>query len=234
MCCHKPCSFRRDATRRCVATTDMRCGKRSDATRTCVATCDEMRYDARCDVRHVKARVRQIVIAPSTSVLAPVIRGEPDMVSLLLGSRELLCLVGRISRTLVRYRSLFELCLPGESVRCEIQGESVGWWSNIIFLPDKTGVFRGARHSVSMSRRVNVTSYRGSTRHVVAACRSANRYRGSTRHRVTITIPSGRFFFITDLPYSSRSHFDASPTGAPPFVELKGLATMSNMGGVVG
>jgi hypothetical protein len=54
------------------------------------------------------------------------------MVGLLLGSRELLCLFGRISRTLVSYSSLSELGLPGEVVSYQMQGESVGWWSNII------------------------------------------------------------------------------------------------------
>jgi hypothetical protein len=58
------------------------------------------------------------------------IRGEPDMVGLLLGSQELLCLSSRISRTLVSCYSLSELYLTGESVICPLQGESVDWWSN--------------------------------------------------------------------------------------------------------
>ncbi len=64
----------------------------------------------------------RVVIAPSASVLAPMIRGEPDMEGLLLGSRELLCLSSRISRTLVSCSSLSELYLLGESVNCQIQG----------------------------------------------------------------------------------------------------------------
>jgi hypothetical protein len=46
---------------------------------------------------------------------------------LLLGSRELLCLSSRISRTLVSGYSLSELYFLGESVSCQIQGEYVGW-----------------------------------------------------------------------------------------------------------
>ena len=64
----------------------------------------------------------RVVIAPSASVLAPMIRGEPDMEGLLLGSRELLCLSSRISRTLVSCSSLSELYLLGESVSCQMQG----------------------------------------------------------------------------------------------------------------
>ena len=120
-----------------------------------------------------------VVIAPSATVLAPMIRGEPDMEGLLLGSRELLCLSSRISRTLVSCSSLSELYLLGESV---------GWWSNFILSPRKTGgFFRGARHVTSTSSHSgadksswpltgtgarHVTSLppdRGSTHHVVAA-----------------------------------------------------------------
>jgi hypothetical protein len=115
-----------------------------------------------------------IIISPSTSVLAPVIRGEPDMAGLLLGSRELLCFSSRISRTLVSCSSLSELYLPGESVSCQIQGESVGWWSNIIYCLARRGVFRGARQVTSTSRH-------SGARHVKSA---AYRYRGSTCHVV--------------------------------------------------
>jgi hypothetical protein len=80
----------------------------------------------RCD-REEMGCSSGVVIAPSASVLTPLIRGEPDMVGLLLGSRELLCLSSRISRTLVSCSSLSELSLPGESVSCQIQGGSVGW-----------------------------------------------------------------------------------------------------------
>ena len=115
----------------------------------------------------------RVVISPSASVLAPMIRGEPDMEGLLLGSRELLCLSSRISRTLVSCSSLSELNLLGESVSCQMQGESVGWWSNFILSPRKTGgFFRGARHVTSPSRQ-------SGARHVKSA---AYRYRGATRH----------------------------------------------------
>jgi hypothetical protein len=50
-----------------------------------------------------------VVIDPRPSVLAPMIRGEPDMEGLLLGSRELLCLSSRISRPLVSCSQLSEL-----------------------------------------------------------------------------------------------------------------------------
>jgi hypothetical protein len=75
------------------------------------------------------------------------------MEGLLLGSRELLCLSSRISRTLVSCSSLSELYLLGESVSCQMQGESVGWWSNFILSPRKTGgFFRGARYVTSTLR----------------------------------------------------------------------------------
>jgi hypothetical protein len=46
------------------------------------------------------------------------------MEGLLFGSRELLCLSSRISRTLVSCSSSSELYLLGESVSCQMQGES--------------------------------------------------------------------------------------------------------------
>jgi hypothetical protein len=65
---------------------------------------------ATSDIRQFRSRN-----CPQSSVLAPMIRGEPGMVGLLLGSRELLCfcLVGSRER---------ELYLLGESVSCPIQG----------------------------------------------------------------------------------------------------------------
>jgi hypothetical protein len=141
----------------------------------CDAT--ERRWDTvqmRCDSEEMGFS-SGVVIAPSASALAPLIRGEPDMVGLLLGSRELLCLSSRISRTLVRCISLSGLSLAGESIRCQIQGESVGWWCNTILSPRKTGGgFRGARHVTSTSRH-------SGARHVKS---SAYRYRGATRHVV--------------------------------------------------
>ena len=74
---------------------------------------------------------------------SPLIRGKTDMVGLLLGSRELLCLFGRISGTFLLYNSLSELCLPGESASCQMQGKSVGCWSMITFLLARRGVFQG-------------------------------------------------------------------------------------------
>jgi hypothetical protein len=67
--------------------------------------------------------------------------------------------VWQSSRTLVSYSSLFDLGLPGESVSYQMQGESVGWWSNTILLPRKTGGgFRGARQVTSTSRQGPDTS----------------------------------------------------------------------------
>ena len=108
---------------------------------------------------------------------------------------------GRISGTLVRYSSLSELCLSGESVSSRLHGESVGWWSNIILSPRKTGVFQGGS-----ARHVDVASSRGTTRQVVAAYR----YRGSTHHVVTAyqgTMPSlgisvGEFYLRRFNPLS--------------------------------
>ncbi len=90
--------------------------------------------------------------------------------------------------------SLSELCLPGESVSCQIQGESVGWWGNIIFPLARRGVFQGGS-----PRHVDVSSSRGSTRHVV----TAYRYRGSTSHVVAAcqgTMPSLRLSVGKILP----------------------------------
>jgi hypothetical protein len=151
-----------------------------------------------CETR--PTRVRQVVIAPSTSatsVLTPLIRGEPDMVGLLFGSRELLCLFDRISGTLVRYSSLSELCLPGESASCQIPGASVGWWSNILFFTRKTGCFSGGL-GTSRRRRVNQVSRR--------------RVLPSPIQSVVPHL-SKRFFSLTDSPYTSRTHFDTSPPG---------------------
>ena len=161
------------------------------------------------------------------------------MEGLLLGSRELLCLYSRISRTLVSCSSLSELSLLGESVSCQMQGKSVGWWSNFILSPRKTGgFFRGARHVTPTSRQSgadkssrpltgtgarHVTSLppdRGSTHHVVAA------YQGtmpSLRLSVgkflpspiqSVPVPSTRFFFLFDYRLRHCAHFDTSPTGA--------------------
>jgi hypothetical protein len=179
-----------------------------------------------------------VVIAPSASTLVPLIRGQPDMVGLLLGSRELLYLSRRISRTLVIFNSLSEFSLPGESVICQIQGKPLGWWSNIILSPRKTGgVFRGSRHVTSTSRHSgadkssrpltgtgarHVTSLppdRGSTHHVVAD------YQGtlpSLRISVgkflpspiqSVPVPSTRFFFLFDYRLRHCAHFDTSPSG---------------------
>ena len=162
------------------------------------------------------------------------------MEGLLLGSRELLYLSSRISRTLVSCSSLSELYLPGESVSCQLQGESVGWWCNFILSPRKTGgFFRGARHVTSPSRQSgadtsswpltgtgarHVTSLppdRGSTHHVVAAYQgtlsslrlSVGKFLPSPIQPV-VPIPSMRFFFLFDSQSSSHTHFDTSPSGA--------------------
>ena len=126
-----------------------------------------------------------------------------------------------------------------ESVSCQIRGESVGWWSNFILSPRKTGgFFRGARHVTSPSRQSgadkssrpitgtgarHVTSWppdRGSTHHVVAA------YQGtmySLRISVgkflpspiqSVPVPSTRFFFLFDYRLRHCAHFDTSPPGA--------------------
>ena len=138
-------------------------------------------------------------------------------------------IVGRISRTLVSCSSLSELYLPGESVNCQIQGESVGWWSNIILSPRKTGGFSEGL-GTSRRRRVNqgpdtssrpltgtgarrVTSLpsdRGSTHHVVAVYQgtmpslrlSVGRFLPSPIQSV-VPFPSMRFFFLFDSPSSS-------------------------------
>ena len=117
-----------------------------------------------------------VVIAPSALELAPVIRGEPDMVGLLLGSRELLRLSSRISRTLVGCSSLSELYLPGESTSCPTRGMSLVWWSNIIFLLARRGVFQGGS-----TRRVDLTSRQ---RRVKQGLDTSRRYRLQVRQQV--------------------------------------------------
>jgi hypothetical protein len=117
-------------------------------------------------------------------ILVPVIKGEPDMVGLvetdMVGSRDFLCLFGRISRTLVIFNALSELGLPGESMSYQIQGESVDWWSDIILSSHKTGgVFRRAR-------RVTSTSCHSGTRHVKSWSLTGTVSRGETLHVVAV------------------------------------------------
>ena len=128
------------------------------------------------------------------------------MVGLLLGFRELLCLFGRIL--------------------CSTAGGVTSFFSHT-----SRGCFQGgSTHHVDVTSRPR--SYRVSTRHVVAVYR----YRGSTRHVVavyqgtkpslwisvgkflpspiqSVPIPSERFFFLTDSPYSSPAHFDTPLSG---------------------
>ena len=88
--------------------------------------------------------------------------------------------------------------LLGESISYQMEGESVGWWSNFILSPRKTGgVFRGVRHVTSPSRQSGTdTSSRPltgtGTRHVT----SLSPDRGSTHHVVASyqgTLPLRRF-----------------------------------------
>ncbi len=139
-----------------------------------------------------------VVIAPSASVLAPLIRGEPDIVGLLLGSRELLWLSSRISRTLVSCSSLSELYLPAE-------GLGTSRRRRVTQGPDTSSrplIGTGAQHVMLLPPD------RGATPHVVAA------YQGtlpSLRLSVgkllpspiqpVVPIPSESFFFLTDSPY---------------------------------
>jgi hypothetical protein len=102
-----------------------------------------------------------VVIAPSASTLAPLIRGEPDMVGLLLGSREPLYLSSRISRTLVSCSSLSELSLPGESISYQIQGECVGCGVTSFYRLARRG---GFSEGLGTSRRRRVIQ--GPTRQV--------------------------------------------------------------------
>jgi hypothetical protein len=142
------------------------------------------------------------------------IRGEPDMEGLLLGSRELLCLSSRISRTLVSCSSLSELYFLGKSVSYQIQGESVGWWSNFILSPHKTGwFFRGARHVTSPSRQSGAdTSSRPLTgtgaRHVTSLSPDRARHTTSlppTRvHCPLCGCPSASFYLRRFNPFLFR------------------------------
>ncbi len=114
-----------------------------------VRSCDCAACDLLLQVIFGKFRSRN---CPQYFGTGPIDQGGTRHGGLLLGSRELLCSFDRISGTLVRCSSLSELSLPGESVSCRIQGESVGWWSISILSPRKTGgVFRGARHVTSTS-----------------------------------------------------------------------------------
>ena len=162
------------------------------------------------------------------------------MEGLLLGSRELLCLSSRISRTLVSCSSLSELYLLGESVSCQMQGESVGWWSNFILSPRKTGgFFRGARHVTSPSRQsgadtssrpltgtgarhvTSLPSDRGATHHVVAAYQGTHLLcgylsAGLSPHRFSPMFLFRRLGFFSFSIHRIRhcAHFDTSPPGA--------------------
>jgi hypothetical protein len=75
------------------------------------------------------------------------------MVGLLLGSRELLYLSSRISRTLVSCRSLSELSLPGESIRCQIQGNPSAGGVTSFYRLDRRG---GFSEGLGTSRRRRV------------------------------------------------------------------------------
>jgi hypothetical protein len=139
-----------------------------------------------------------VVIAPSTSVLAPMIRGEPD------------------------------------NPRAVKSRGNPRWWSNTILSPRKTGgFFRGARHTTprqSRTRHVNVVSIRGSTRQsrpltgtgALSRCRLPGYMpslwlsvgRSFTTPVQPVPIPSTRFFFLFDSPYSSLRTLDTSPSGA--------------------
>ena len=127
----------------------------------------------RCDPLTQKSS-SGVVIAPSTSVLAPLIRGEPGMEGLLLGSRELLYSFGRLSGTLVRYSSLSELAGRGNPRTVECRGNPLAGGVSSFYLLTRRGGFQGGS-----ARHVDVASFRG--RHVKSA---AYRYRGSTRHVV--------------------------------------------------
>jgi hypothetical protein len=114
--------------------------------------------------------------------------------------------------------------LLGESISYQMEGESVGWWSNFILSSRKTGgVFRGVRHVTSPSRQSGTdTSSRPltgtGTRHVT----SLSPDRGSTHHVVTAyqgTLPSlglsvGKFLPspIQSVPIPSTRFFSFSIT----------------------
>ena len=137
-------------------------------------------------------RSSRVVIAPSASVLAPMIRGEPDMEGLLLGSRELLCLSSRISRTLVSCSSLSELYLLGESVSCQMQGELwAGGVTSFYRLANVVADYQGTMPSL----RLSVSKFLPSLIQPVP-------------------IPSTRFFFLFDYRICHCAHFDTSPPGA--------------------
>ena len=57
--------------------------------------------------------------------LASLIRREPGLGGLPLGSRELLCLFGRIPRTPASLPLVIRAYLSGESASCQTKGESV-------------------------------------------------------------------------------------------------------------
>jgi hypothetical protein len=120
-------------------------------------------------------------------------------------------LSSRISRTLVSCSSLSELYLPGESVSCQIQGESVGWWSNITFIASQDGGFSEGL-GTSRRRRViqgpdtssrpltgtgarHVTSLppdRGATPHVAATYQGTNALSAVIRRQVFTFSDSAR------------------------------------------
>ena len=148
---------------------------------------------------------------------------------LLLGSRENYCVWSDLGNLCTIQLVIRALLAGGVRELSNTGGiQSVDWWSNIICLLARRGVFQGGS-----AHHVDVVSSRGSTRQVVAAYR----YRGSTRHVVascqgtkpslwlsvgkflpspiqSVPISSERFFFLTDSPYSSGAHFDTAPPGA--------------------
>jgi hypothetical protein len=158
-----------------------------------------------------------------------------------MDSREPLCLSSRISRTLVSCSSLSEPYLLGESVSCQMQGESVGWWSNFILSPHKTR--GGVSEGLGTSRRCRVNQgptrqvgrlqvqgrdtprrcHLGSTHYVITAYQgtmpslrlSVGKFLPSPIQSVPIPSPSRLgFFFLFDYRLRHCAHFDTSPPGA--------------------
>ena len=152
------------------------------------------------------------------------------MLGLLLGPLELLCLFGWISGTSLRYSSLSELCLPGKSASCQMQGKSVGLWSMIIFFTRKTGLGTSRRRRVKqgldMSRRCRLQGpgYDALARHVTSLpptrarvqCPRCGYPSTSFTFADSIRCSSsvGEFFFPSPIHRIRHAHtFDTTPTG---------------------
>ena len=165
-----------------------------------------------------------------------------------LGSRELLCLFGRISGTLACYSSLSELCLPGESASCRMQGESAAGGVTSFYRLASRGGFSGGLGTSRRRRVIQGHDKSSRCRLQVQGPDTSRRCRLTGARHITSLPPTrvqcplcgypsasfylrrfsplflfrrGGSFFLTDSPYLSRAqltHLRPGPSGVTGFM----------------